>query len=182
MIQPENQPSLGEFNWDDLAELSLGASATTEMVKKVAKETWLQFATPPKHIEVMYKGLCYTFEISKMSTSDLHSAIQQSFLLNAAVRSLFYLYSDGTKVWVTEIRDFEKGKTYYLRTVADEDDSVRKFTDIEGFYRALKEDEEMNESQVDQARQVFAEQDLGFKQLMLTGDLAITDAELSKKV
>ena len=51
---------------------------------------------------------------------------------------------------------------------------------MEGFFTALKEQEDLTDEQVGRAGSVFAEQGIGFKQLMKTGELAITNAELKE--
>ena len=51
---------------------------------------------------------------------------------------------------------------------------------MEGFFTALKEQEDMTDEQVKQAKSVFAEQGIVFKQLMKTGELAITDGEMKE--
>ena len=51
---------------------------------------------------------------------------------------------------------------------------------MEGFFTALKEQEDLTDEQVGRAKSVFAEQEIGFKQLMKTGNLAITDEKLEK--
>ncbi|KAI8829236.1 hypothetical protein BJ741DRAFT_623930 [Chytriomyces cf. hyalinus JEL632] len=51
---------------------------------------------------------------------------------------------------------------------------------METFFEKLTADEDMSDAQVNQAKRVFSEQGIRFKQLMKTGDLAITDAELEE--
>jgi hypothetical protein len=48
------------------------------------------------------------------------------------------------------------------------------------FFEMLKMDEGKSDEQVEKVRDVFSEQDIEFKQLMETGDLAITDSKLEK--
>jgi hypothetical protein len=49
---------------------------------------------------------------------------------------------------------------------------------MEQFFNRLKMEEGKSDEQVKKVRDVFSEQDIEFKQLMATGDLAMTDAEL----
>ncbi|KAJ3238594.1 hypothetical protein HDU81_007514 [Chytriomyces hyalinus] len=51
---------------------------------------------------------------------------------------------------------------------------------METFYAALKLDEDMSDAHVDLAKRVFLEQRIRFKQLMETGDLALTDGKLKE--
>jgi hypothetical protein len=53
-----------------------------------------------------------------------------------------------------------------------------KFTDMEQFFEKLKTDEEMSDAQVAIAKEKFRSEGITFKQLMKTGDLAITDEKL----
>jgi hypothetical protein len=53
-----------------------------------------------------------------------------------------------------------------------------KFTDMEHFFKKLKTDEEMSDAQVAIAKEKFGSEGITFKQLMKTGDLAITDEKL----
>ncbi|KAJ3238595.1 hypothetical protein HDU81_007515 [Chytriomyces hyalinus] len=92
------QQSLGDFDEADLAnlaELSVGASATTEMVKQVVKEAFSQLGPPlahltgyikEKHFDVTYKGVSHTFEISTKTREDLYAAIRRKFHLEADIR------------------------------------------------------------------------------------------------
>jgi hypothetical protein len=51
---------------------------------------------------------------------------------------------------------------------------------MEQFFDKLKMEECKSDEQVKKVRDVFSDQDIEFKQLMATGDLAITDAKLEK--
>jgi hypothetical protein len=55
-----------------------------------------------------------------------------------------------------------------------------KFTDMEHFFEKLKTDQGMSDAQVAIAKEKFECQGITFKQLMNTGDLAITDSDLEK--
>ncbi|KAJ3231854.1 hypothetical protein HDU78_007473 [Chytriomyces hyalinus] len=132
----KRQSSSGEFKEADLvdvAELSVGASATTEMIKKVVKDTWSQLGNPlahlkgyfkEKHITVTHKGFTHAFEISTKTKQDFHAELHQVFRLNAAIRRLFYLEADGNKVFATEIGQFQDGMKYHLEIVTDQDEGM----------------------------------------------------------
>jgi translation initiation factor 2 alpha subunit (eIF-2alpha) len=51
---------------------------------------------------------------------------------------------------------------------------------MEHFFEKLKTDEEMSDEQVAMAKEKFGFQGITFKQLMKTGDLAMTDAKLKE--
>ena len=51
---------------------------------------------------------------------------------------------------------------------------------MEGFFTALKEQEELADDEVDLVKATFAAQKIKFRQLMKTGELAITDEKLEK--
>jgi outer membrane usher protein FimD/PapC len=55
-----------------------------------------------------------------------------------------------------------------------------KNTDMEHFFEKLKTDEGMSDAKVAIAKEKFESQGITFKQLMNTGDLAITDEELER--
>ncbi|KAJ3221545.1 hypothetical protein HDU78_000407, partial [Chytriomyces hyalinus] len=193
----KRQQSSGEFNEADLAnlaELSVGASATTEMIKQAVKSAWSQLGTPlghltgyikEKHIDVTYKGVSRTFEISTKTIDDLHTAIHQMFHLNAAISCLFHITENGARAQPTEIGDFIDRAEYYVLTALDQYEEdipefIPKFTDMKSFFTTLKSDEDMSDAQVNQAKKVFFKQGITFKQLMKKGDLAITDEALEK--
>ncbi|TPX64306.1 hypothetical protein CcCBS67573_g08445 [Chytriomyces confervae] len=189
----KRQSPSGEFKEADLVdvaeELSVGASATTEMIKKVVKDTWSQLATSlgyfkEKHIVVTHKGVSHAFEISTKTTQDFHTELHQVFHLNAAIHCLFHLEADGTKVFATEIGQFEGGMKYQLDSVLNQDEVPPKFTpmstDMETFFAILEEDQGLEPDDIKAIRAVFATQKIRFKQLMAVGDLAITDEKLEK--
>jgi hypothetical protein len=51
---------------------------------------------------------------------------------------------------------------------------------MEEFFKALKDDEDMIDEQILKTKTVFSTQGLLYEDLMETGDLAMTDAELEK--
>jgi hypothetical protein len=51
---------------------------------------------------------------------------------------------------------------------------------MEQFFEKLKTDEDMSDAQVQLAKETFSSQGITVKQLMKTGELAMTDAELKE--
>jgi hypothetical protein len=106
---------------------------------------------------------------------------------------MIYLFQNGKVVEMKEIIDFKEGESYFLLTEIDElpaiHRSVIRIEAIEEFYVKLKTDEDITNQQVGIAKDVVSKEGklsiLNFKgitfiQLMNTGDLAITDAELKE--
>ncbi|KAI9329059.1 hypothetical protein BDR26DRAFT_808040 [Obelidium mucronatum] len=185
----KRQPSSGEFKEVDLADLSVGDSATTEMVKKAIKDTWSQFGSPLAHltgyikekcIDVIFKGSCRAFEISTKTISDLHSEIHQKYQLNAGIRSLFRLDDDGTRAITTEIGKFRDGMKYHLLTMIDKDEAAdfEKVTDMAGFFECLKEQRMRSVEDIDKVKNVFQNEGILLEDLMEKGDLAMTHGSL----
>ena len=63
-------------------------------------------------------------------------------------------------------------------TVNQELPRKQSISTIEEFFEKLKTDEDMSDAQVKISREKFGEQGITFKQLMATGDLALTDEKL----
>ncbi|KAI8844672.1 hypothetical protein BJ741DRAFT_573720 [Chytriomyces cf. hyalinus JEL632] len=191
--QLKRQQSLGQFkeaDLDNLAELSVGASATTEMIKKAVKDAWSQLTSyiKEKHIDVTYKGASHSFEISTKTTDDLRAAIHQKFHLNATIRCLYHITKSGARAQATEIGDFIDRTEYHLLTAIDQDEVMDsdtakltpKFTDMETFFATLKDDQELEPDEIEAIRAVFLTQRIKFKHLMAVGDMSISDEKLEK--
>ena len=86
-----------------------------------------------------------------------------------------YSVLDRGKSYVQDWFGFKADGHYYVET---EDDLVQKFTTMDEFFDKLKMEERKSDEQVKKVRDVFSEQDIEFKQLMTTGDVAITDQKL----
>ena len=103
-------------------------------------------------------------------------------------REIYHYLSDGGHSYVSALSALQEGKEYFVETDLDKPGSDLKYTmeqikwsvEMEQFFERLKTEEGKTDEQVKKVRCVFAEQDIEFKQLMATGDLAITDAELEK--
>ncbi|KAI8828053.1 hypothetical protein BJ741DRAFT_653860 [Chytriomyces cf. hyalinus JEL632] len=158
-VQLKQQPFSGESKEADLADLAGLSVGLCDNRAGYIKE---------KRINVMYKRVCHTIEISTKTTYDLHAAIHQKFDLNAAIRCLFRFDVDGTRAFATEIGEFQDGMKYYLRTELDHDEVHNG-----RLHEKLKMDEDMSEEQVKEAKRVFSEQGITLKQLIVVGKFAI---------
>ncbi|KAI8838569.1 hypothetical protein BJ741DRAFT_576896 [Chytriomyces cf. hyalinus JEL632] len=149
----------------NLAEVSVGAPATTEMIKQVVENTWSQigYIKEEKHVDVMHKGKCLIFEVSTKTTSDFHSELHRKFHLNAAVRGLFRVESDGSRAFAAGV-----------------DDAPKFSPEMDKFFATLKDEYELDPCDIENIRAVFAAQRIKFKQLMAVGEFAITDEKLEK--
>ncbi len=104
---------------------------------------------------------------------------------------MIYLFQNGKVVEMKEISDFKDGESYFLLTEIDELPAIHRsvIRNMEEFYVKLKTDADMTDQQVGIAKDVFSKEGklsilnvkgISFKQLMETGDLAITDEKLEK--
>ena len=191
--------SSGEFQEQFFEEISFGASATTENLKKIVKDTfnmmtnaaggfgvakgWIP-AVKEKHISVKYKEKEFDLEVSGLkSLPALIRAVEEKFKNSVPIK-LLYRLRDEIPIVVTDITDLREGFLYYALTVNEEipkktTDFNTKFSpEMEEFFKALKE--EKGETAMERVKAVFVKEDIGFKQLMETGDLAITDVELER--
>ena len=94
-------------------------------------------------------------------------------------REIYHYLSHGGHSYVSELSALQEGKEYFVETDLDKPGSDVKFT-MEQFFERLKIDEDMSDAQVEIAKESFSSQGITYKQLMKTGDLAMTDAELEK--
>ncbi len=104
---------------------------------------------------------------------------------------MIYLFQNCKVVEMKEISDFKDGESYFLLTEIDELPAIHRsvIRNMEEFYVKLKTDADMTDQQVGIAKDVFSKEGklsilnvkgISFKQLMETGDLAITDEKLKE--
>ena len=193
--------SSGEFQEQHFEEISFGASATTENLKKIVKDTvnmmnnaaggfgvakgWIP-ASKKEHISVKYKEKEFDLEVSGLkSLPALIMAVEEKFNNPVPIKSLYRL-RDENPIVITDVKDLREGFLYYALTVNEEipkktKDVITKFSpEMEEFFKALKDEEGLEDEDVALVKDVFVKQKLKFKQLMETGDLAITDVELER--
>jgi hypothetical protein len=191
-------PSSGEFLEQKFEEISFGGSAATEEFKKIGKTiaqsiitasstlgrvTGLIPAAKEKHISLKFQGESRDLEVSTILTMEsLIDAVNRKFGNPTVPIKSIYRKEAEQVVPVTEVKDLRDGFLYYCLNVNEDfpDKRRAKFTTMEEFFKALTEEEDMSDEQVLKAKTVFSEQGITFKQLMGTGDLAITDAKLKE--
>ncbi|KAI8895184.1 hypothetical protein BC833DRAFT_615631 [Globomyces pollinis-pini] len=175
--------SSGEFLEKHFEEISFGGSATTENVNMAGAATdfgiakgWIP-AVKEKHISIQYKDQRYDLEVSSYKS--------MSNVISSPVpfKMLYRLAEDGSVYQLKNVKDLREGYLYYALTVNEE--LPKKQTgnfrvEMERFFDKLKMEEGKSDEQVKKVRDVFSEQDIEFKQLMATGDLAMTDAKLEQ--
>jgi hypothetical protein len=189
--------SSGEFLEKHFEEISFGGSATTENLKKIAKETfnsmanaatgfgvaqgWIP-AVQKQHISFKYKEKRYDLEVSTIQSMEmLFQAVEKKVQIPLPISKL-YRIDDDDPIVVTDVNDLRDGCLYYALTVNEElpKKQTAKFNTMEQFFERLKTDEDMSDEQVAMARKIFGLQGITFKQLMKTGELAITDEKLKE--
>jgi hypothetical protein len=87
---------------------------------------------------------------------------------------------NGIRVNVTNVATLTAGTTYFIETDLNVPKEVKFSPEMNGFFEKLKMEEGKSEEQMKKVRDVFSEQDIEFKQLMATGDLAMTDEKLKE--
>ena len=191
----KREPSSGEFLEVELDEISFGGSASTENVKKIVKEAFASVGhiatgfgqakgliptVNEKHITVKHKDQRHALEVSTIhSWEKLIQTIGRKIQIPQPIKLLYTMEGDEP-VLVTDVKALRGGLLYYALTVNE--DLPKKDTSKIGdaFFKALKTDEDMSDAQVEIAKEKLAGQGITFMQLMQTGDLAITDADLEK--
>jgi hypothetical protein len=99
--------------------------------------------------------------------------------------NIYKKLEDGTHSQIIDISGIEDKGRYYVQTDAEAlkgtfISNLVHITTIEQFFDKLKTDEDMSDEQVATAKEIFGLQGITFKQLMKTGELAMTDAKLEK--
>ena len=186
----KREPSSGEFLQKEFEEISLGGSAATENFKKLFKETFANAAigvgiangliptVKEKHISFKYKDQRYALEVSRIESLEmLIHAVSKKIQIPQPIQ-LLYTVEDNDLIVVTDVKDLREGCLYYALTVNEE--LPKKLTEMEQFFERLKTDEDMSDAQVEIVKEAFSSQGITCKQLMKTGDLAITDGKLKE--
>jgi hypothetical protein len=128
----KRDPSSGLFQELQLDEISFGGSASTETLKKIAKDTFTTMsnaarglgvaqglipATKKEHISVKHNGRKFDLEVSTIPDMEkLIQAVQKKFQLAVPISTLYRL-DDGDNVVVTDVRDLRDSHLYYVQTV-----------------------------------------------------------------
>jgi uncharacterized ubiquitin-like protein YukD len=190
--------SSGEFLEKHFEEISLGGSATTENLKKIAKETFASMAgaatgfgvakgwipaVKEKHISIKYKEETYDLEVSSnKSISEVISSVDSLFSQPVPFKMLYRLAEDGSIHQLKNVKDLREGYLYYALTVNEElpKKQTAKFSTMEQFFDKLKTEQELDDDDVQTIKDCFGNQKIKFKQLMATGDLVISDEKLKE--
>jgi hypothetical protein len=94
-------------------------------------------------------------------------------------RKIYHYLPQGGHSYVSGVTALQEGKEYFVETDLGKPDTKRILS-IEQFFERLKSDEDMSDAQVEIARETFSSQGITVKQLMKTGELAITDGALER--
>ncbi|KAJ2994146.1 hypothetical protein HDV02_001843 [Globomyces sp. JEL0801] len=184
--------SSGEFLEKHFEEISFGGSATTENLKKIVKETFASMAVAKgwipavqeKHISIQYKDQRYDLEVSSYkSMSKVISSVDSLFLQPVPFKMLYRLAEDGSVYQLKNVKDLREGYLYYALTVNEE--LPKKQTgnfrvEMERFFDKLKTEQDLDDDDVQTIKVCFGNEKIKIKQLMATGDLAMTDAKLEQ--
>jgi hypothetical protein len=136
--------------------------------------------TPEKVLYVSYKGTTEAMEVSNCTSWQLFmKMISDSKLLNvgAIIRKIYFQLENGIRVNVTNVATLTAGTTYFIETDLNVPKEV-KFSTMNEFFEKLKTEQEVDDDDIQTIKDCFVKQKIKFRQLMATGDLALTDAEL----
>ena len=190
--------SSGEFLEKELEEISFGGSAATENVKKIVKEAvasitnvatgfgiakgWIP-DVKEKHISIKYNDQRYALEVSSIQSLEmLIQAVSMKIQIPQPIK-LLYTIEDNDPIIVTDIKDLRAGYLYFPLTVNEElpRKQTAKFSpEMEQFFESLKTEQELDDEDVQTIKDCFGNQKIKMKQLMETGELAITDDKLKE--
>ncbi|KAJ2998572.1 hypothetical protein HDV02_004387 [Globomyces sp. JEL0801] len=92
-----------------------------------------------------------------------------------SVVNIYEKLDDGTQCQIIDISGIEEKGRYYLQT-----DSVKKISTMEEFFEKLKTERKRPKSDIIKVREFFTEQGILFEELMVSGELALTDEKLEK--
>jgi hypothetical protein len=180
----KRDPSSGEFLEKHFEEISFGGSATTENLKKIAKDTFTRMTNAAtgfgvakgwipvikkEHISIKYKNQRYALEVSGILSMDaLIKAVEQKFKLAQPIISL-YTIEDGDVIVVTDVKDLREGFLYYVLTANEKlpqsstSVSAGSFASMEEFYTALEQkltNLSKKKKQMETIKKIFDEQDI----------------------
>jgi hypothetical protein len=91
-----------------------------------------------------------------------------------------YWMDENQICFIDDLQLLKADRRYYVQTEGSLKDSTPKFSTLEEFYKALKDEEGFEVEDVVLVKDVFVKQKLKFKQLMETGNLAMTDEKLKE--
>jgi hypothetical protein len=132
-----------------------------------------------KFVLISYKSNTVRLNIGDcIDWSQLLKVIRKCKVLDIQTEILkLYSLNGLKKVCEMDLSGLKAEGQYYVET---EDDFVQKVTTMDEFFQRLRMEQDMSKAQVEKAKERFASQGITFKQLMATGDLALTDEKLEK--
>lgn len=97
-------------------------------------------------------------------------------------RKIYHYLSHGGHSYVSELSALQEGKEYFVETDLDKPGAshVKFSPEMEQFFERLKTDEDLEQDEILLVKETFIAQKIKAKQLMATGELAMTDGELEK--
>jgi hypothetical protein len=134
-----------------------------------------------KGISVTYKGVTAVVDVALNVTwvdfvdllkKDKDLAIEKDKEIDRV-----YFIAGEKKKFVRSIHLLNEGVDYYVEETVDKKKIV---VDLEGFYEKLKRDQDLDEEDIQIIKTAFATQKIKFKQLIGTGELAVTDTDLKE--
>ena len=125
--------SSGEFLEKHFEEIFFDGSATTENLKKIARETYASISNAAtgfgiakgwipkeKHISVKHADQRYAIEVSSMQSLEmLIHAVGKKIQVPQPIK-LLYTMEDNDAIIVTDVKDLREGFLYYALTVNEE--------------------------------------------------------------
>jgi len=195
----KRDPSSGNFELFDVEEIPIGGSAVSSLnevsqsfIQKVTMilnsfcvaKGWMP-QVKKEYISVKHSASDqrFSFEISTLSSMDvLIQKVELELKLARPLQKFLYAIEDGDALVVTDVKNLREGLLYYVLATFEmiPQKKTAKFSTMEEFFGKLKTEEDMPDDLVEMTKEKFGLQGINFKQLMKTGELAITDAELEK--
>ncbi|KAJ3321915.1 hypothetical protein HDV06_003781 [Boothiomyces sp. JEL0866] len=162
----KRQPSSGKFTEKNFEEISVGGSANTENLKKIARNTFTQMANAGKGYLV--------------AQGWIPEHKKEHITIKPPIKSLYFL-SDDEPIIVTEVSDLIADSLYYALTVNEPlPRKQASFSEVEEFFGKLKTKRKLDEDDISIIKECFAKQKIKYEDLIETGDLAITDEKLKE--
>jgi hypothetical protein len=134
-----------------------------------------------EYIVVERRDEIFDLEISTISSLPaLIEAVQKKFPSAPKLKKLYRL-REGTPIVVTDVSDLQEEYLYHV--LAGSEEPPKKQTTnfcLEVFFVKLKTEQDMSDAQIEYAKESFVAQGLTANQVMATGELALTDADLKE--
>ena len=139
--------------------------SSIESIKE--KFVYISYKSNTVHLNI---GACILWSLLKKVIQDC-----EGLQLKKPIQRM-YAMVEGKKCYETDWFGLKPDGVYYVET--EDEISAQKFTTMEEFYETLKNNQDLDDDEVQIIKDRFKEQKIKFKQLMQTGDLAITDEKL----